>query len=70
MSDDHGQEQCDTCRFWLHMEGTYGLCRRYPPNEPVYQTNMGGDLVDVYEHRAITSDNWCGEWQQGHDEDD
>lgn len=52
---------CGTCKFWLHIEGNEGVCRRYPPrytghDEPYWTHNF-------WAFPETEAEDWCGEFR-------
>ena len=49
------KRECVTCRFWLHVEGRFGECRRNPPI---------GDWDSETRWNTTADDDWCGCWKK------
>jgi hypothetical protein len=55
---------CDTCRFWVPVEGNLGECHARAP-VPLRQLPAQAPGASELVHQAAitTADYWCGEYQ-------
>ena len=66
---------CETCDFWVRINGKGGTCRRYPPNATPKAGQVPGNIVkglrpspinffDVISWPKTRNEDWCGEWKE------